>query len=85
MVILDFLLEILYIDGIVLGYFNTWAVTGPFSFHTLNNLIMEQLTLFPQPETSDESIHAIQEQQEALDEWLVDLINGIEPEFWWIY
>ena len=48
---------------------------------------MEQLTLFPQQpaETSDESIHAIQEQQEALDEWLVDLINCIEPEFWWIY
>ncbi len=47
---------------------------------------MEQLTLFPQPETSDdESIHALQEQQEALDEWVADLINGIEPEFWWIY
>ena len=48
---------------------------------------MEQLTLFPQQpaETSDESIHAIQEQQEALDTWLIDLINGIEPEFWWIY
>lgn len=49
---------------------------------------MEQLTLFPQiPQetTDDESIHAIQEQQELLDEWVCDLINGIEPEFWWVY
>jgi len=49
---------------------------------------MEQLTLFPQiPQEpqSDESIHALQEQQEALDEWLINLINYIEPEFWWIY
>jgi hypothetical protein len=49
---------------------------------------MEQLTLFPQiPQEpqSDESIHALQEQQEALDEWVADMINGIEPEFWWIY
>lgn len=48
---------------------------------------MEQLTLFPQiPETqSDESIHALQEQQELLDEWIADIINGQEPDFWWIY
>ena len=65
-----------------------WAVIGPFSFHTLKQFIMEQLTLFPQiPQEpqSDESIHALQEQQEALDEWLINLINYIEPEFWWIY
>jgi len=32
MVILDFLLEILYIDGIALGYFNVWAVTSPIHY-----------------------------------------------------
>lgn len=65
--------------------FLLWALL--LFIHTLKQFIMEQLTLFPHiPETqSDESIHALQEQREALDEWLIDLINDIEPEFWWIY
>lgn len=35
-----------------------------------------------QTETSDESIHA---QQELLDQWIIDLIEGSEVTFWWIY
>lgn len=34
-------------------------------------------------ETSDESIHATQ--QELLDQWIIDLIEGSEVTFWWIY
>jgi hypothetical protein len=31
---------------------------------------------------SDESIHA---QQEQLEQWVIDLLEGREPEFWWVY
>lgn len=41
---------------------------------------MENIVI--QTETSDESIHA---QQEVLDQWVIDLIDGIEPDFWWVY
>jgi len=34
-------------------------------------------------ETSDESIHA--QQEEVLDQWVVDLLEGREPDFWWVY
>ena len=34
-------------------------------------------------ETSDESIHAQQEHE--LDQWIVDLLEGREPDFWWVY
>lgn len=33
-------------------------------------------------ETSDESIHA---QQEQLEQWVIDLLEGREVDFWWIY
>jgi hypothetical protein len=46
-----------------------------------NKINMENIVI--QTETpSDESIHA---QQELLDQWVVDLIDGIEPDFWWVY
>jgi len=35
-------------------------------------------------ETSDESIHALQQEHE-LDQWIVDLLEGKEPNFWWVY
>lgn len=34
-------------------------------------------------ETSDESIHA--QQEEVLDQWVVDLLEGREVDFWWVY
>lgn len=36
---------------------------------------MEQIT------TQDIS----QEQLIALDEWIIDIINGTQPDFWWVY
>lgn len=33
---------------------------------------------------SDESIHALQ-QEEVLDQWVIDLLEGREVDFWWIY
>ena len=35
-------------------------------------------------ETSDESIHALQ-QEEVLDQWVIDLLEGREVDFWWVY
>lgn len=37
-----------------------------------------------QTETSDESIHALQEHE--LEQWIIDIIEERnEPNFWWIY
>lgn len=33
---------------------------------------------------SDESIHALQQEHE-LDQWIVDLLEGRQPDFWWVY
>ena len=44
---------------------------------------MENVTTKPIVEISDESIHALQ--QEELDQWIVDLLEGREPDFWWVY
>jgi len=35
-------------------------------------------------ETSDESIHALQ-QEEVLEQWVIDLLEGREVDFWWVY
>ena len=43
-----------------------------------------ETTTSPIVETpSDESIHALQ--QEELDQWIIDLLEGREPDFWWVY
>ncbi len=46
---------------------------------------MENKVIIP-TETSDESIHALQEQYIAFDQWVIDMIEQKnEPDFWWIY
>lgn len=47
---------------------------------------MENKTIIPTETASDESIHALQEQDIALDQWVIDMIEQKnEPDFWWIY
>lgn len=44
---------------------------------------MEQPTIITET-PSDESIHALQEEL-ILDQWIVDLLEGREVDFWWVY